>query len=80
MLEEVKFLNHVISNDRVGMDTSKIEAVVDWQCPAIVHEVKTFMGLVGYYRRLIEGFSRLSSPLTVLTRKKAMFVWTEKCE
>ncbi|XP_035543554.1 uncharacterized mitochondrial protein AtMg00860-like [Juglans regia] len=79
-LEEVKFLSHVISSEGVTVDSSKIEAIMDWQHPTTVHEVRSFLGLAGYYRRFVEGFSRLSSSLIVLTRKHSKFSWTETCE
>ena len=54
--------------------------MVDWARPKNVSEVRIFLGLVGYYRRFVEGFSRIATPLTQLTRKNAKFVWTEECE
>ncbi|XP_040987648.1 uncharacterized mitochondrial protein AtMg00860-like [Juglans microcarpa x Juglans regia] len=79
-LEEVKFLGHVISSEGVTVDSSKIEAIMDWQHPTMVHEVRSFLGLAGYYKRFVEGFSRLSSSLTMLTRKHSNFSWTKTCE
>ena len=54
--------------------------MVDWARPKNVSEVRIFLGLVGYYRRFVEGFSRIVAPMTQLTRKNAKFVWTEECE
>ena len=65
---------------RIYVDPSKVEVVVDWARPKNVSEVKSFLGLAGYYRRFVEGFSRIATPLTQLTRKNAKFVWTEECE
>ena len=62
------------------MDPSKIEAVMNWERPTSVTEIRSFWGLVGYYRRFIKGFSQISLPLTKLTRKDAPFVWTMDCE
>ena len=74
------FLGHVIFEVGISVDPSKVEVVVDWARPTNVSEVRSFLGLVGYYRRFVEGFSRIVAPLTQLTRKNAKFVWTEECE
>ena len=79
-LNQVVFLGHVISKEGISVDPSKVEVVVDWARPANVSEVRSFLGLVGYYRRFVEGFSRIAAPLTQLTLKNAKFVWTEECE
>jgi hypothetical protein len=71
-LERISFLFTV--------DTKKIEAVVDLERPTNVHEIRSFLGLVGYYRRFVEGFSKLFGPLTALTKKNARFEWTDECE
>ncbi|GAU40783.1 hypothetical protein TSUD_26630 [Trifolium subterraneum] len=79
-LSEVKFLGHVISQGGVSVDPSKVEAVLNWERPRTVSEVRSFLGLGGYYRRFILGFSEIALPLTRLTRKGAAFVWNELCE
>jgi hypothetical protein len=79
-LNQVVFLGHVISKDGITVDPSKIEAVVSWDRPTNVSEVRSFLGLAGYYRRFVEGFSRIAAPLTHLTRKNAKFEWKEECE
>ena len=56
------------------MDPQKIEAVVSWKLPKNVSEVKSFLGLVGYYRKFVEGFSKIAAPLTKLTRKDVKYV------
>jgi len=70
-LEEVSFLGHVVSKNGLAVDSSKVQAVVEWERPTSVREIRSFLGLAGYYRRFIEGFSSLSGPLTALTRKNA---------
>ena len=80
LLDQVVFLGHVISEARISIDPSKVEAMVDWTRPTNVSEVRSFLGLTGYYRRFVEGFSRIVAPMTQLTRKNAKFVWTEECE
>jgi len=79
-LEEVKFLGHVISNKRVLVDPTKVEAVLQWEPPKTVTEIRSFLSLARYYSRFIEGFSKIVMPLTQLTKKGQAFVWTEKCE
>lgn len=65
-LKEVSFLRHVISNGGIAVDLSKVDAVMQWETLKLVIEVKTFLGLVGYYRIFIKGFSKLAMPLTNL--------------
>lgn len=60
------------------MNSSKIVIVVDWQLPTMVHVVRNFMGLADYYRRFVEGFSKLLSYLTTLNRKNIKFIWNNK--
>ena len=62
-LNQVVFLGHVISEEGISVDPSKVEVVVDWARPTNVSEVRSFLGLVGYYRRFVEGFSRIAAPL-----------------
>ncbi|GJW68639.1 putative reverse transcriptase domain-containing protein [Tanacetum coccineum] len=68
-LREVQFLGHVINGDGIHVDPSKIEAVRNWEAPRTPSEVRSFIGLAGYYRRFIENFSKIAKPLTVLTQK-----------
>jgi len=79
-MDEVQFLGHVISAQGIAMDLAKVEAVVKWESPKSVTEIRSFVGLAGYYWRFIEGFSKLVAPLTQLTRKDQPFTWTDKCE
>ena len=73
-LKEVSFLGHVISKGGIAVDPSKVDAVMKWGTPELVFEIRSFLGLVGYYQRFIKGFSRLALPLTRLTRKGQAFV------
>ena len=68
-LEEVQFLGYVISAKGIAVDPTKIETVLKWEMPKTVTEVRSFLGLAGYYKRFIEGFSKKVNPLTHLTRK-----------
>ena len=67
------FLGHVILVERVSVDPQKIEVVVSWKPPKNVLEVRSFLGLARYYRKLVEGFSRITTPLTKLTRKDVKY-------
>ena len=72
-LDSVAFLGHVVSREGIQVDPKKIEAVMDWQRPTTVTEVRSFLGLAGYYRRFVQDFSRIAAPLTRLTQKNVRF-------
>ncbi|XP_057734479.1 uncharacterized mitochondrial protein AtMg00860-like [Arachis stenosperma] len=77
---EVKFLCHVVSKQGIAVDPAKVETVMNWERPTLVTEIKSFLGLVRYYRRFIKKFLQLALPLTKLTRKDTPFIWTPECE
>ncbi|TYK11549.1 pol protein [Cucumis melo var. makuwa] len=79
-LKKVSFLGHVVSSEGVSVDPAKIEAVTNWPRPSTVSEIHSFLGLAGHFRRFVEDFSRIASPLTQLTRKGTPFVWSLACE
>ncbi|GJV55125.1 putative reverse transcriptase domain-containing protein [Tanacetum coccineum] len=79
-LQEVHFLGHVVNHEGIHVDPSKIEAVKSWKAPTIPSEVRSFLGLAGYYRRFIENFSKIAKPLTLLTQKNQKYEWGEKQE
>ena len=79
-LKEVQFLGHVVSNEGIKVDPTKIAVVLDWERPRTPTEVRSFMGLAGYYRRFVKDFAKIATPLTKLTRKNEKFVWNDKCE
>jgi len=68
-LTQIGFLGHVVSRDSISVDLDKTKAVMDWSRPMTVLEIRSFLGLVGYYRRFIEGFAQLSFPITRLMGK-----------
>jgi hypothetical protein len=74
-LTEVQFLGHVVSSEGIFMDPSKVREVLDWKLPSIVHHVRSFLGLVGYYRRFILNFSKIAKHITDLLKKEEKFVW-----
>ncbi|WP_440705198.1 RNase H-like domain-containing protein, partial [Cysteiniphilum sp. E12A11] len=79
-LREVSFLGHMVSASGIRVDPSKISAILDWKPPRNVTEVRSFLGLAGYYRRFVKGFSMIATPMTKLLQKDVKFEWTEKCQ
>ena len=79
-LEQIAFLGHIISREGLAVHPSKIEPIVSWKKPSSVTKIRSFLGLAGYYRRFVQGFSSIAAPLTKLTRKGVPFVWTDQCE
>ena len=69
-----------MSKDGISVDPSKFEAILNWERPKNVCEIRSFLGLTGYYRRFVEGFARLATPMTQLTRKDMKFIWNDECE
>ena len=70
----------MVSNDGISVDPGKVDAVANWRRPSTVTEIRSFLGLAGYYRRFIEGFSKIALPLTKLTQKGVKFEWSDDCE
>ncbi|GJZ35721.1 reverse transcriptase domain-containing protein [Tanacetum coccineum] len=79
-INTVKFLGHVIDSSGIHVDPTKIEAVKNWASPTTPSEIRQFLGLAGYYRRFIEGFSKIAKPMTELTQKNQKFDWGEEQE
>ncbi|KAE8721419.1 Detected protein of unknown function [Hibiscus syriacus] len=76
-LSEVTFLGHIVSADGIQVDPSKVEAIMNWKQSRNISEIRSFLGLAGYYRRFVEGFSLIAAPLTKLLRKDVPFVWSD---
>jgi hypothetical protein len=72
-LKEVSFLGHIITDGGIAVDPSKVWDVLNWSQPKNVSEIRSFLGLAGYYRRFIEGFSKIVKPLTTLLEKGKEF-------
>jgi hypothetical protein len=79
-LDTVKFLGHTISSDGISVDPSKVQQVMDWKPPTLVHQIRSFLGLAGYYRHFILDFSKIAKPMAKLLKKGVKFSWNEKCE
>ncbi|GKB53035.1 putative reverse transcriptase domain-containing protein, partial [Tanacetum coccineum] len=79
-IPKVQFLGHVIDSQGIHMDPAKIESIKDWASPKSPTEIRQFLGLVGYYQRFIEGFSKIAKPMTKLTQNKVKFEWGDKQE
>jgi transposase InsO family protein len=79
-IDTIEFLGYIISPEGVSMAQSKVQAVLDWPTPATVREVQQFLGFANFYRRFIDGYSRIISPITKLIRKSSKFLWSSAAE
>ncbi|GJR98192.1 putative reverse transcriptase domain-containing protein [Tanacetum coccineum] len=80
--EHLKLILELLKKEHQGIhvDPAKIESMKDWASPKTATEIRQFLGLAGYYRRFIEGFSNIAKPMTKLTQKKVKFDWGDKAE
>ncbi len=78
--EKIQFLGHVVSSDGVQPDEEKVRVIRDLQPPTTVKQVRSFLGMVSYYRNFLEKFSEIAYPLIALTRKNARFHWDDACQ
>jgi hypothetical protein len=78
--KQIHYLGHVLSEEGVVVDPDKIRSIMEWPTPKDVSDIRSFMGLVGYYRRFIKGFSKIGCPITALQKKGKKFLWTLKSE
>ena len=73
--DKIQYLGHVISKEGISVDPDKIKAINQWHVPKDVIDVRSFMGIMGYYQKFIEGFSKIVNPITSLQKKGKGFVW-----
>jgi hypothetical protein len=78
-LEEIQFLGHVLSAKGIAVDPSKVKDILEWKPPTTVHQVQSFFGLAGYYRRFIPDFFKLVKPITSLLKNDTKFNWSSRC-
>jgi hypothetical protein len=79
-LTQVAFLGHVISIGGVSVDPGNVKDMLNWKLPTNVSEIHSFLGLVGYYRRFIQDFSKIAKPMTRLLEKGKVFKWAQDCQ
>jgi hypothetical protein len=79
-INEVLFLGHIINKEGLVVDPKKVADILNWKAPIDARGIKSFIGMVGYYRRFIEGFSKIAKPMTALLGNKVEFKWTQKCQ
>jgi hypothetical protein len=79
-ISEVLFLGHIINQDKLAMDPKKVADILDLKAPRDVWGIKSFIGMAGYYRHFIEGFSKIAKPIITLLEKKVEFKWTLECQ
>ncbi|KAA3460520.1 DNA/RNA polymerases superfamily protein [Gossypium australe] len=79
-MSEVSFLGHIVSTSGIRVDPNKISAILDWKPPKNSFEIRSFLGLAGYYRRFVKGFSMIGTPLIKVLQKDVKFEWTKKCQ
>ena len=79
-IHKVDFLGHLVSEEGIDVDHSMVKAIEGWATPRIPTEIKQFLGLTGYYRRIIQNFSMITKPLTALMQRGVPFIWAKKQE
>jgi len=78
--EEIQYLGHVITKEGIAVDPEKVKAIMEWPVPKDVADIRSFMGLAGYYRRFAKNFSKVAFPITSLQKKGRAFQWTPECQ
>ncbi|KAL0345664.1 UNVERIFIED_CONTAM: Retrovirus-related Pol polyprotein from transposon [Sesamum radiatum] len=78
--ETINFLGHIVERGRIRMDPKKVQTIEEWQPPSDVHDLRSFLGLVNYYRRFVKGYSEIARPMTDLLKKTEIWNWTPQCQ
>jgi hypothetical protein len=78
--KKIHYLGHVLSKEGVAVDPDKIRSIMEWPTPKDVSDIRSFMGLAGYYRIFIKDFSKIGCTITALQKKGTKFLWTWQCE
>jgi hypothetical protein len=78
--KEIHYLGHIISGEGISVDPEKVRAIMEWPVPKNAHEVRSFMGLAGYYQSFVEGFSKIAKPIITFQCKGVRYEWTEECD
>jgi len=78
--EQIQYLGHIITKGGIAMGREKIKTIMEWPVPKNVADIRSFMGLVGYFRRFVEDFSKGAYPITSLQNKGKIFTWTMDCQ
>jgi hypothetical protein len=79
-IDEVLFLGHIINKEGLAVDPKKVADILNWKAPTDARGIKSFIGMAEYYRRFIEGFSKIAKPMIALLGNKDEFKWTQKCQ
>lgn len=78
-INEVMFLGHVVFGGQISVDLVKIQVVTQWKPSKNASEIRSFLGMAGYYKRFIQNFSSIALPMTKLTQKNVKFIWSPEC-
>jgi hypothetical protein len=78
-VEEIQFLGHVLSAKGIAVVPSKVKDILEWKSPSTIHQVRSFLGLAGYYHRFILDFSKIVKPITEMLKNDVKFKWSPKC-
>ena len=78
--EQMTFVGYMVSPAGIGMDPEKIKSILEWPVPKSVKEVQSFLGFANFYRKFIDNYFRLATPLITLTKKSVRFTWSDEAD